>query len=85
MKLGNNTLTENGRTSRLSSQFCRISNYKNFIPKYLNNALTDFASTLQTSRRLLKKEVPVSDFGEQFPMPRNTAVSKIGNGVLTLL
>ena len=33
----------------------------------------------------MKKEVPVNDFGEQFPMPRNTAVSKIGNGVLMLL
>ena len=28
-----------------------ISNDKNFIPKYLDNALTDFAQTSRTSRR----------------------------------
>ena len=34
--------TDNSRTLRLSI-FYRISNHKNFIPKYLDNALTDFA------------------------------------------
>ena len=35
------------------------------MPKYLDNALTDF--------------------GRQFPVPRNTAASKTGNGVILLL
>ena len=34
--------TDNSRTSRLSI-FYRISNHKIVIPKYLDNALTDFA------------------------------------------
>ena len=34
--------TDNSRTSTLSI-FYRISNHKNFFPKYLDNALTDFA------------------------------------------
>ena len=35
---------DNGRTTRLSISYC-VSNHKNFIPKYLDNALTDFAFT----------------------------------------
>ena len=34
--------TDNGRTSRFSFS-CRFSNGKNFIPNYLDKALTDFA------------------------------------------
>ena len=34
--------TDNNRTSGLSI-FYRISSHKNFLPKYLDNALTDFA------------------------------------------
>ena len=34
--------TDNNRTSELSI-FYRISSHKNFFPKYLDNALTDFA------------------------------------------
>ena len=34
--------TDNSWTSRLSIFYC-ISNHKNFIPKYLDNALRDFA------------------------------------------
>ena len=33
--------TDNGQTSRLSIFYC-ISKHKHFIPKYLDNALTDF-------------------------------------------
>ena len=40
----------------------RISYYKNFIPKYLDNALTDFAS-----RPLLEEKAPVNDFGRTVP------------------
>ena len=36
---------DTSRTSRLSI-FYRISNHKNFIPKYLDNALKDFAQTI---------------------------------------
>ena len=34
--------TDNGQTIILSIFYC-VSNNKNFIPKYLDNALTDFA------------------------------------------
>ena len=34
--------TDNGQTTILSIFYC-VSSHKNFIPKYLNNALTDFA------------------------------------------
>ena len=55
-------------------------------PKYLENALTDFAQTSRTSRRLLEKEVPVNDFGITIPSAeRNIAANKIGNGVILLL
>ena len=34
--------TDNAQTTILSIFYC-VSNHKNFIPKYLDNALTDFA------------------------------------------
>ena len=54
--------TDDSRTSRLSVFYC-ISNHKNLIPKYLDNALTDFALTSRTSRPLLEEKAPVNDFG----------------------
>ena len=33
-----------------------VLNHKNFVPKYLNNALVDFASTSLTSRQLLEEK-----------------------------
>ena len=72
------------RTSRLSS-FYRISNHKNFIPKQLVNALTDLASgTSRTSRRLLEEKAPGTILEKECPVPKNTAASKIGNGVISL-
>ena len=47
--------------------FYRISNDKNFIPKYLRNALTDSVLTPRTSRRLLEEHAPVNDFGRTVP------------------
>ena len=38
--------TENGQTSRLSIFYC-ISDRKKFIPKYLDNAPTDFAKNFR--------------------------------------
>ena len=58
-KLANN----NGQTSRLSI-FYSISNHKNFIPKNLDNALTDSLKTSRTSRPLLEEKAPVNDFGK---------------------
>ena len=43
--------------------FYRISSDKNFIPKYLDNALTDSVLTSQTSRGPLEEKAPVIDFG----------------------
>ena len=71
--------SDNGQTSRFSF-FYRISNDKNFIPKYLRNALTDSVLTSRTSRRLLEEKAPKNDF-----IVRNNAASIIGNGVISLL
>ena len=46
--------------------FC-VSSHKNFIPKYLDNALTDFAETSRTSRQLLEETAPANDFGRTVP------------------
>ena len=60
--------------------FYRISNDKNFIPKYLRNALTDSVLTSRTSRRLLEEKAPdENDF-----IVRNNAASIIDNGVMLL-
>ena len=53
--------------------FYCISNYKNFIPKYPDNALTDSDLTSRTSRRLLEEKAPKNDF-----IVRNNAESIIG-------
>ena len=60
--------------------FYCISDYKNFIPKYLDNALTDSVLTSRTSRRLLEEKAPENDY-----IVRNNAASIIGNGVISLL
>ena len=49
------------------SIFYRISNHRNFIPKYLDNALTDFVKLHETSRRLLQGKAPPNDFGRTVP------------------
>ena len=77
--------TDNSRTSRLSI-FYRISNHKNFIPKYLDNALTDFAYNFYEHRgHYWRKKLLWTILEEQFPVPWNTAASKIGNSVISLL
>ena len=43
--------------------FFTVSNHKKYIPKYLENALTDFAQTSRTSRPLLEEKGHVNDFG----------------------
>ena len=60
--------------------FYCISDDKNFIPKYRDNALTDSVLTSRISRRLLEEKAPENDF----PV-RNNATSIIGNGVSSLL
>ena len=59
--------------------FC-ISNDKNFIPKYPDNALTYSVLTSRASRRLLEEKASENDF-----IVRNNAASIIGNGVISLL
>ena len=70
--------TDNGRKSRLSF-FYRISNHKIFIPKYLDNALK-----LQHRGGYWRKKLPWTILEKHFPVPRNTAASKISNGVISL-
>ena len=45
----------------------RISKDKNFIPKCLDNALTDSVLTSRTSRLLLEEKAPVIDFRRTVP------------------
>ena len=62
-----------GMTSELSLQRNDAINHKNFIPKYLDNALT---------RWLLEEKAPRNDFGRTVPSAEKyCAASKIGNGV----
>ena len=71
--------SDNRRTSRLSIFHC-ISNHKIFIPKYLDNALTE-----EDLGGYWRKKLPWMILEEQFPVPRYTAASKIGNSVISLL
>ena len=74
--------TDNSRTSRLSI-FYRISNHKNFIPKYLDNPLTE--KLHEHWGGYWRKRLLWTILEEQFPVPRYTAASKIGNSVISLL
>ena len=58
-----------------------ISYNKNFIPKYLDNALTDSVLTSRISRRLLEEKAAVNDFVRTVPSEKYM----IGNGVISLL
>ena len=60
--------------------FYCISNFKNFIPKHPDNALTDSVLTSWTLRRLLEKKAPKNDF-----IVRNNAARIISNGVISML
>ena len=61
--------------------FYCISNYKNFIPKYPDNAFTDSVLTSWTTRWLLEEKAPKKDF----VLWENNAASIIGNGIISLL
>ena len=75
--------SDNGQTSRFSF-FYRISNDKNFIPKYLDNVLTDSVLTSRTSRRLLEEKLPVNYFVRTVPSEKGCCKYK-GKGVILLL
>ena len=71
--------TEKSRTSRLSI-FYRISNHKN------NITLLQISLKLHEHRDgYSRKKLSQTSLEEQFPLPRYTAVSKIGNSVISLL
>ena len=75
--------TDNGRTSRLPI-FYRISNHKNFT----NISIMLLQIPLKRHEHwggYWKKKLPWTILEEQFPKPRKTAASKIGNGVISLL
>ena len=76
--------TDNGQKTILSIFYC-VSNNKNFIPKYFDNALTDFVKLHEHRGCYWRKKLPWMIFEEQFPVPRYTASSKIGNSVISLL
>ena len=76
--------TDNGQTSRLSIFYC-FSSHKNFIPKYLDNSLTDSLKLHEHRGGYSRKKLPLTILKENFRVPRNTAPSKIGNSVISLL
>ena len=51
--------------------FYCIYNDKNFIPKYLDNVLTDSVLTSRTSRRLSDEKAPVNYFVRTVPSEKN--------------
>ena len=57
----------------------------NLFQKYLDNPVIDFAQTSRKSRQLLEEKAPVKDFRKPLQVSRNTAASKIGNDVISLL
>ena len=74
--------TDNGRTSRLSI-FYRISNHRNFT----NISIMLLQIPLKRHEHwdgYWKKKLLWTILEEQFPKPRKTAASKIGNGVISL-
>ena len=64
---------------RLSS-FYRISNHKNFIPKYIHNALN-----LLNTEAAIGGKSSREPFWKKFPVLRNTAASEIGSSINSLL
>ena len=65
--------------------FLLISDHKNFIPNILKTLL-QIPLTLHVQRgSYWRKKLPWTILEEQFPVPRNTAGSKIGNGGISLL
>ena len=67
-------------------QDCSRKSHKKFIPKYLDKSLFQFSLRLYGHRvGYWRKKFPRTIFEEEFPGPRNTAASKIGNVVISLL
>ena len=66
--------TDSGQTSRFFFSY-RISNNRNFIPKYLDNALKVFLNFTNIKATVLEKNAPVNDF-VRFPVPRIIAEVK---------
>ena len=65
--------------------FYCVSNCKNFIQN-ISKTLVQFPLKLQEHRDgCWRKKLPWTILEEQFPVPRNTAATKIGNGVVSLL
>ena len=59
--------------------FYPISNYKNIIPQYLDNAIIDLAQNSRPSRRLLEENLSSRErFLKNSSSAENTAASKIG-------
>ena len=77
--------TDNDQTTILSIIYC-VSNNKNFIPKNFSITLLQISLKLHEHRGCYwRKKLPWIIFEEQFPVPRYTAASKIGNSVISLL
>ena len=78
--------TGNGQTSRLSIFYC-VSNHKKTSSQNISIKLLQISLKLHEHRgRYWRKKLPCfSILEEQFPVPRYTAASKIGNSVISLL
>ena len=75
--------TDNGQKSRFSFSF-RISNNKNFIPKYLDNALKVLLKLHEHRGNRIGEKSSCERFCK-VPLAENHCWSKIGNGVISLL
>ena len=76
--------TDNSRTSRLSI-FYRISNHK-ILSQNISKTLLQISLKLHEHRGgYWRKKLPWMILEEQFSVPRNTSLSKIGNSVISLL
>ena len=75
--------TDNGQTSRFSFSY-RISNNKNFIPKYLDNALKVLLKLHEHRGDRIGEKSSCERFCK-VPNAENYCWSKIGNGVISLL
>ena len=76
--------TDNSRTSRMSI-FYRILTIKTCSQNILITLLQISLKLHEHRGGYWRKKLPWTILEEQFPVPRNTAVSKIGNGVISSL
>ena len=77
--------TDNGQTSRLSIFYCVLKPLKKLSQNISITLLQISLKLLEHRGCYWREKLPWMIFEEQFPVPRYTAASKIGNSVISLL